>query len=528
MDGTMTITDNSTVIGKDVIESLTTGMYEDSRFIFREYIQNSADQIDKAHESGLLAEGEGDIFIKIDPRAQRIEFDDNATGIEQDKVLPILRNIAMSTKEKGKDKGFRGIGRLGGLGYCDKLIFITSAKGEAVKSTMVWDASYLKRIIGDRSKKESASDVINMVTSFSTDKEDVNEHYFKVILEGVNNKDLLDGEHIKSYLRMVAPVSYSTGFIYKSLIKKKVEELNVRLDEYKIYLNGEPLHKSYTADIYSDKNGRKEKIDEVIDVQFFQDTAKDGQLLYWGWYSVSTFKENIKKCNEARGIRVRKANIQIGDDYTLKDLHKEGRGNHYFFGEVHAVHPDLLPNSRRDNFSENDVFWEYKESLQSIFHRDLHKLYYDASKIRSAQKDIDAFDLYQEKLKTKEATGFTNKEDSEKSYLELEDRRRKAEAAQSTIKSFSEKNAEDSPVGKILCRVTPKDTEKVNINQPQIVAVPPTLEDGKINFRTDKYTWLDRNQRKLLSKVFGVIENVLAEEMASNLIAKIDESLKKK
>ena len=28
-------------IGKDVIESLTLGMYEDCRFIYREYIQNS-------------------------------------------------------------------------------------------------------------------------------------------------------------------------------------------------------------------------------------------------------------------------------------------------------------------------------------------------------------------------------------------------------------------------------------------------------------------------------------------------------
>ena len=47
--------DNSPQIGKDVIESLTLGMYEDSRFIFREYIQNSADQIDKARRSGLLS-----------------------------------------------------------------------------------------------------------------------------------------------------------------------------------------------------------------------------------------------------------------------------------------------------------------------------------------------------------------------------------------------------------------------------------------------------------------------------------------
>ncbi len=45
------------VIGKDVIESLTIGMYDDSRFIYREYIQNAADQIDKAREQGIVAEG---------------------------------------------------------------------------------------------------------------------------------------------------------------------------------------------------------------------------------------------------------------------------------------------------------------------------------------------------------------------------------------------------------------------------------------------------------------------------------------
>ena len=41
-------------IGKDVIESLTLGMYEDCRFIYREYIQNAADAIDKAVSEGLI------------------------------------------------------------------------------------------------------------------------------------------------------------------------------------------------------------------------------------------------------------------------------------------------------------------------------------------------------------------------------------------------------------------------------------------------------------------------------------------
>ena len=42
-------------IGKRVIETLTAGMYDDSRFVFREYVQNAADQIDVAVETGVLA-----------------------------------------------------------------------------------------------------------------------------------------------------------------------------------------------------------------------------------------------------------------------------------------------------------------------------------------------------------------------------------------------------------------------------------------------------------------------------------------
>ena len=41
-------------IGKTVIETLTMGMYDDPRFIFREYIQNAADQIDIAVEKKIL------------------------------------------------------------------------------------------------------------------------------------------------------------------------------------------------------------------------------------------------------------------------------------------------------------------------------------------------------------------------------------------------------------------------------------------------------------------------------------------
>ena len=146
-------------IGKDVIESLTLGMYEDCRFIYREYIQNAADQVDKAIDYSLLEKGEEEIHVIIDPEQRTIRIEDNATGIRENEVVPILRNIAHSTKKRGVDKGFRGIGRLGGLGYCSKLIFETSFAGEPVKSIMTWDADLLKFIINNRDTVEEAKDV---------------------------------------------------------------------------------------------------------------------------------------------------------------------------------------------------------------------------------------------------------------------------------------------------------------------------------------------------------------------------------
>lgn len=51
------------IIGKNVIESLTTGMYENPLFVYREYIQNAADAVDHAVKSGVLQKGEEAISV---------------------------------------------------------------------------------------------------------------------------------------------------------------------------------------------------------------------------------------------------------------------------------------------------------------------------------------------------------------------------------------------------------------------------------------------------------------------------------
>ena len=43
------------VFGKNILENLTTGMYSDSRVMYREYVQNSCDAIDAAVTTGIIA-----------------------------------------------------------------------------------------------------------------------------------------------------------------------------------------------------------------------------------------------------------------------------------------------------------------------------------------------------------------------------------------------------------------------------------------------------------------------------------------
>ena len=62
----MNSTSKQITVGKDILELLTSGIYLDPHN-YREYIQNSADSIEKAVDKGLLKviEDEGKIKINI-------------------------------------------------------------------------------------------------------------------------------------------------------------------------------------------------------------------------------------------------------------------------------------------------------------------------------------------------------------------------------------------------------------------------------------------------------------------------------
>src|SRR5438132_59670 len=120
------------LVGKDILELLSTAMYVDPRAILREYVQNAADAIDAAHAGGLFAKpGSGRIDVEIHSESRELVVRDNGIGVPLADAERVLVSFGASSKRGKGFRGFRGIGRLGGLGYARTLTFRTRYAGES-------------------------------------------------------------------------------------------------------------------------------------------------------------------------------------------------------------------------------------------------------------------------------------------------------------------------------------------------------------------------------------------------------------
>lgn len=125
-------------------------------------------------------------------------------------------------------------------------------------------------------------------------------------------------------------------------------------------------------------------------MKFLLEKDDNGSIIYWGWYSISTLRGQMKPLNLARGIRLRKENIQIGDEEICKKFFtktEDQRFSFYYFGEIHAISKGLIPNSRRDYFAESKECVDFEQKIREDFLK-LKDLCYDAQKLRSSTSTI--------------------------------------------------------------------------------------------------------------------------------------------
>ena len=559
-------------IGANILDSLTTGMYSDSKVIFREYIQNSCDAIDVAIKEGILSVKDLKdrvlIEIDVDRENRRITITDYGYGIKAESFMRVMGDIAHSDKKIGENKGFRGIGRLAGLAYCDKLIFTSKYKDETVISSMTCDATYMRELLNEHYEKKqySVEDILSKIFSFSVaETDDKEEHYFKVELTNIKNEDndLLDVEKIRSYLSFVAPVCYSPNFYLREEIYKYADKHNHRIDEYKITINNEELVKEYALNYTS----RGEAKDAIHYLEFHELKSEAGEELGWMWIGVTGFKGAIPQECVMRCIRVRKENIQIGDGSILQELFTETRGPNYFIGEVFATSKDLIPNSQRNDFNSNETKDVFKKVLGAYVKSELNSIYRAGSEIQAAIKKINlknkeigdlsykiksgkCIDIKEEKESQEKLTSL--KDEVEENYRKICKYKPQDESEPQTLKEKvyciqikdiirletfgnegdkentgidAHSNGSDSTSKDDKGDTSSNKSGQEN-NKKNRVNRRSTPTDITQKYRANKLSRLSRNEQKLISKVYKIIKENSTEEVAEKIMTAIEDKFR--
>lgn len=375
-------------IGKYTLESLTTGMYSEPQSCYREYIQNAVDSLDDALAEGLLKVEDFRIEIVVDSARREISIRDNGIGVKKELARKTLLDIGNSAKTHSTNRGFRGIGRLGGLSYCKKLSFCTSAFGENEKTLITFDCDKLKALlVPGQSMGLNLQNVIEAVTDLKVMQEQSSSHYFNVKLEGVDDiSSLLDLETVTDYISQVAPIPFRDRFYWGREIKKELAGNGITVAEYPVFI-GEAfeslsqVYKPYRVTLEANSRAGVSK-DEILNLSFFRINDGSQQMIAYGWYANTDFSGTLVD-DRISGIRVRQGNIQIGDERTLAPFYKEPRFNGWAVGEVYTISSKLIPNARRDDFEKNTTFSEFTIGLRNTIGTDISDKIRAASKIRN-------------------------------------------------------------------------------------------------------------------------------------------------
>ena len=389
---------NSFIIGKYTLESLTNGMYANPFDLLREYVQNAVDSIDiLSEQSPALAEG-GCIRVVIDSKEHYLSISDNGTGISTNSAYKTLLDIGNSQKDLKRSRGFRGIGRLSGLGYCDKLVFTTSFEGESEKSIITFDSKRLKELlIPGRSNEETLEEVMMQVVSYAKQPDKGRYHYFKVEMYGVNkNSGLLDEGRVKDYIVQHMPLPYSRDFRFGEIITSKASRLDYSIPSYRVDFcfddKEETLSKPYRDVLVSDRVKHTEELIQDIIIKPFY---RDGKVSAILWYAQTNFNGTVLDV-QTKGVRIRKGNILVGDCFTMSRFFKEDRFNGWLVGELFILDIDVIPNSRRDDFEQNEAYdiliQQIKEWAGQVS-KDIRKASYQRSLSESSRQVVENEDV---------------------------------------------------------------------------------------------------------------------------------------
>lgn len=394
------------IVGKDVLELLAGAMYADPLTIFREYVQNAADAIDIGRSQGLDPAGGFGVAITLDRATRTIRVHDNGASLAADDFVSRLTAVGASQKRGTALRGFRGVGRLCGLGYCQELFFRGRAEGDSRVTELRWDGRKLRDLLRDPDFTGDLGSLIRRAVEIrKLPAEGQPPRFFEVEMRKVarlRGDLLLNNENVRSYLSQVAPVPFDPKFSLGKKVAAHLRERGVR-EPIIVRLSGDeaPIYHRARDNI---EFGEKRK-DVVQSVEFLEFLGQDGDVEAFGWVLDHAYLGAVPRRLGLGGIRLRTGNIQVGDEHILAHLYPEPRFASWAIGDIHIESKAVLPNARRDEF-EASVAYSYLQDEFTILLKRIAQTIRDRSlvrnRIRKAQAALALADQWLDQVKGKD------------------------------------------------------------------------------------------------------------------------------
>lgn len=376
-------------IGKDILELLSTSMYVEPLSMYREYVQNAADSVDHARERSSPGETDFHVQVIIDRQQRSIRIRDTGPGLSQDQFYRRLTSIGGSSKRGTEARGFRGVGRLAGLAFCQELIFRSRSVHSRQVEELRWDTRKVRTLLRAAEREMSLATIVaECVERRRIAAVDVPEHFFEVELRNVmRHRDdrLLNSVEVTKYLGQVAPVPFHPDFSFGREIVQSLSHAGVNLRPLAIDVVGEgAVYKPHRDEIES--GGKQIKMHKV---ETFTTLDREGEPAAASWILHHDYIGSLAKGTQVNGWRLRSGDIQVGDNSIIEDLFPESRFNGWTIAETHILDRKIVPNGRRDNYEHSAHFSDLQTRL-TPYARDIAHHCRASSVLRTTTQRLEA------------------------------------------------------------------------------------------------------------------------------------------
>ena len=167
----------------------------------------------------------------------------------------------------------------------------------------------------------------------------------------------------------------------------------------------------------------------------------------------------------------------------------------------------------------------FEDSLREYFFDVLHKLYYEANRVKNDYKRQEEYLAIVDEYQRKSTSGFVDDAERQKFQFDIAKAKQSAEEARKRLAKLATED-DSSPIAEVRKSIGRKyEADKLN-KKAEETTVTAGQHDKKKNFVTDSMSKLSKSERKLVGRILSIITDVAPKEIAEQIIDKIKEEMK--